>query len=291
MIALAAAALATASPAGAAQQGGPLVPGAVGIASYIDPASHLFGDTVTARLELLVDPAKVDPGSIRVRASFRPYRLAGPPAATRGEAGGVVTLRYHWRLLCLREVCRPRPGAARTFRFPVAGATFRRLDGTTDEVTRRWYPLTVASRLSSDTALRADLVARAYPLPKVEYRVDPNLLSTLLFALASCVGLTGVFLVGRTALSAGRAPLRRRLLRRLGPIRRELALVRDAAARNDPDATRKALDGLAVALGGDGTDDLARGARRLAWSPNAPDSEDALELADEVVHRLEGVRR
>ena len=78
---LAAAALAAAAlPARAADPARLPVPGGVGVAVRLDPASHLFGDAVEATVEVLVDPARVAAGSVRLDVDFSPYRLAARPA-------------------------------------------------------------------------------------------------------------------------------------------------------------------------------------------------------------------
>jgi hypothetical protein len=261
------------------------VPGGIGLAVLVDPASPHFGDRVTATVEILVDPRQVDPDSVRVVTDFAPYRAAAPPHRSRREARGLVTIRHRFRLLCLRAPCRPPVGGVRTFRFTPARVTFRRVNGTSGAFTRRSYPLTVASRLSEDLALRGDWQARVFPLPAVGYRFDPGGLSAALFAAAALLAVAGAALVGRAYGPLVRAELRRRGLARLRPVEREVALLRDATARRDADGQRRALDGLALALGENGGDDLARGARRLAWSRSAPRAEDSLALADEVESR------
>lgn len=261
------------------------VPGGIGLAVLLDPASPHFGDRVTASVEILVDPRQVDPASVRLVTDFEPYRPAAPPRASRREANGLVTIRHRFLLLCLRNPCRPPVGGVRTFRFTPARATFRRLDGSSGEFTRRWYPLTVASRLSRDLALRGDWQARLFPLPAVRYRFDPGGLSAALFAAAILLAVAGAALVARAYGPLVRAELRRRGLARLRATERELALLRDAVARGDAAGQRRALDGLAVALGENGGNDLALGARRLAWSRPEPRAEESLALADEVESR------
>lgn len=267
------------------------VPGGVGLAVLVDPASPHFGDSVTATAEILVDPRQVDPDSVRLVTDFTPYRAAAPPHRARREAAGVVTVRHRFRLLCLRAPCRPPVGGARTFRFTPARLTFRRVNGSSGELTRRWYPLTVASRLSRDLALRGDWQARVYPMPAVGYRFEPGRLSAALFAAAALLAVAGAVVVGRAYGPLVRAELRRRGLARLRPIEREVALLRDAVARRDADGQRRALDGLALVLGENGGGDLALGARRLAWSRSDPSARDSLALADEVESRYLGAAR
>ena len=83
-----------------------------------------------------------------------------------------------------------------------------------------------------------------------------------------------------------REQLVQRRLARLRPVEREVALLRAAVARGHTDAQRKALDALALALGGNGNSDLAGGARRLAWSAGRPAPDESLALADEVESRV-----
>jgi hypothetical protein len=272
-------------PATTHPDGAPRVPGGIGLAVLLDPASPHFGDRVTASVEILVDPRQVDPDSVRLVTDFAPYRAAAPPRASRREAHGLVTIRHRFLLLCLRDPCRPPVGGVRTFRFSPARLSFRRVNGSSGVFTRRWYPLTVASRLSRDLALRGDWQARVFPLPAVGYRFDPAGLSAALFTAAALLAVAGAMLIGRAYGPLVRAELRRRGLARLRATEREVALLRDAVARGDATGQRRALDGLAVALGENGGHDLALGARRLAWSRSDPSAQDSLALAEDVERR------
>jgi hypothetical protein len=264
------------------------VPGGIVIGVYVDPASPLFGDPVTARADIYVNPKRVDPESVKLDVDFRPYRPAGPPVLTRVEERGVVLFQYRWRLLCLRRPCAPPIGRSRTFRFDPAVLTFHRAPvPNPGRLFGVWYPITVSSRMTPDLALRADWQARENPPPPVSWGTAPRRLSSALFGAAAVVALLGLALVARALLPAVRARLGRR--RRALALERELALVRDAAARGAEGDQRKALDGLAVALSGNGNDDLARGAKRLAWAEPGPTPAAALELADEVEQRFGGV--
>ena len=276
------------SPAAGAAEGAARVPGGAGIAVRLDPASHLFGDRVAATVEVLVDARRVDPDTVKLRVDFAPYGFAGPPAIRKHEAAGVLVLTHRYRLLCLREACRPPAGRARTFRFRPARLSFLRRDGRAGQLAARWFPLTAGSRLTPGTVLRADWQARAYPPPAVSYRFHPRLLSALLFVATALLAVAGGALVLRSLspLLAARLSARRR--RRLRPAERELMLLRDALARREEGAARKALDSLALALGANGDEELARGARRLAWSERDPIADGALALAHEVESRIAG---
>ena len=265
------------------------VPGGIGFGLYIERPSHLFGDPVIAHVEVVLNPKRVDPDSVELDVDFPPYRLAAPVARSVRSVDGAMEIGYRYRLMCLRPVCRPRIGGSKTFRFDAVVLTFHRKPlGQPGRLIAQWYPVTVSSRISRDLALRADWQARENPPPPVTYRADPATVSRWLWAAAAVLALVGTVLVGRAAVPAVRAWLARRDRRRLRPVERELALLRDAVRRGATTEQRTALDALAVALGTNGNGDLARGARRLAWCEAGPTADDALALADEVEERLAG---
>jgi hypothetical protein len=268
------------------------IPGGIGFGLFIERPSHLFGDPVTARVEVVLNPKRVDPASVELDVDFPPYRLAAPVVRTERTVRGAMEIGFRYRLMCLRPACRPPVGGTKTFRFDAAVLTYhRRPLGQPGRLLARWYPVTVASRLSRDLALRADWQARENPPPPVTYTADATDVSRVLWAAAALLGLVGAFLVARAALPAARAWLARRDHRRLRPVHRELAMLRDAVREGGASEQRTALDALAVALGTNGNGDLAHGARRLAWSEGGPGVDDALALADEVESRLGGGRR
>ena len=265
------------------------VPGGIGFGLYIERPSHLFGDPVIAHVGVVLNPKRVDPGSVELDVDFPPYRLAAPVRRTVREVDGAMEIDYRYRLMCLRPVCRPPIGGSKTFRFDAVVLTFHRKPlGQPGRLVAQWYPVTVSSRISRDLALRADWQARENPPPAVTYRADPSTVARWLWAAAVLLALVGAFLVGRAAIPALGAWLERRRRRRLRPVQRELALLRDAVRRGETSEQRTALDALAVALGTNGNGDLARGARHLAWSEEGPSADDALALADEVEARLSG---
>ena len=51
------------------------------------PAAALFGDTVTARVQLVTDTSFVQPDSLRIRGSFGPYRQVSRPVVERRRVG------------------------------------------------------------------------------------------------------------------------------------------------------------------------------------------------------------
>ncbi|MDQ3778730.1 MAG: hypothetical protein M3310_07730, partial [Actinomycetota bacterium] len=75
--------------------------------AVVEPEQHLFADAVRARLDLIVDPERVDPGSVEVGANFAPYRQLRPVRVAREDRGSLVRLRYEYVLGCLAARCLP----------------------------------------------------------------------------------------------------------------------------------------------------------------------------------------
>ena len=91
-----------------------LVP-AVELTATVGPTTHLFADELTGRVVVRVDRRVVDPNSVRVDATFRPYGVIEPPRVTTTTAGDLVTREYRYRVFS------SAPTAAR--RGPSAGAS------------------------------------------------------------------------------------------------------------------------------------------------------------------------
>ena len=245
-------------------------------ATSLSDRASLFGQPLVARLELRVDPARVDPSHVRVSVDFSPFRVAGAPAVRRGRRGPVTILRYAYRLECLTAACAPR-APQRVFAFSPAVVRYARGRGQAP-----WPPLTVASRLAP-----ADLVTRTLRLPETSsesYRLPPR---TLAWALAA---LSVLLLIG-AGLAAARllASRRRGPLLALSPLERALALVTQATSRATEER-RTALDRLALALEQAGASPLAAASRRLAWSQPEPEGDAMTQLVAAVRAReTEGV--
>lgn len=246
-----------------------------------EPEAHLFGDRLTARVEVLVDRRAVDPASVRVEAGFDPYGTAGPPTVSTRRAGNDVSLRYGFTLLCLRDECRPEPRGAKEFRFSTVQIRFRD-HGRGATLAVPWPPIEVGSRLTSADIGQPQLRARDTELPAVSYRASPALLAAPLFVLAAVLALAGGVLVWPSVgplLPARRA---RDELAGLLPLERAVALLRRSLARGRASDQRKALDQLARELRRSGRDELAGGARELAWSEREPAPAEMTDLAGRV---------
>jgi len=244
---------------------------AVRVDAVLAGGDHRFGDVVPGRLDVLV-PASVDPGSVRVHATFAPYRLVAPMRLERWRDRGTAILRYRFELECLDTGCAPREDRA-GFLFPPVRVDFRTRAGRPGRRQAEWPTIAVVPRPKPplfspwETGLR--------PLPAPSYRVPPRLAAVFALALA----LASLALAGW---------LVRPLLRRAGGtspepalLERALRAVRRAARLDDVDERRRALDLLAVALRGGATRER-EAARRLAWSRPSPPAAAMDELADRV---------
>ena len=264
----------------------------VGIASFLEPVSHRFADPVEASVETVLLPRKVDPDSVRLAVQFAPFRVTSARKEVHSERG-VISMRWTYRLSCLQATCRPQPGRARLFQFPPARVSFRRLDGTPGVRQREWHALRSISRLDAEDAVREDFQAREFPLPAISYRVEPSRLASGLVVAAALLALAGGALIWAILSPIALDRLGALRFARLDPVQRQLLVLRDAVERSDTAAQRRALDALSVSLGpnGNGGEELALGARRLAWSPRHGSESDVLGFADEVSDQAEAARK
>jgi hypothetical protein len=247
---------------------------------HLAPQPVQFGDVVTATVDVVVERRRIDPRDVAVRVVFLPYRPLAPATRARADAGGLTELRWTWRLDCLTTRCSV-PARRLMLRLPPALVLFAPRGGTRERINLRWPELVVQSRLDLQAVVQAELPAFAAPwradlsaLPAVRYRIPPGPLEWTLVALATVLVLGGGGLV---AAGLGVVPRVRR--GRLPPLEHALAQVeqaREAAAR------RRALELLARELRVRGHDELALGARELAWSPRRPAADEAAALAERV---------
>ena len=276
LAALALAAIAFAGVRAVTEDDRPLVIGAVSTTTSVDPVFHLFGDRVTARLDVLVDRREADPKTIRVRAAFGPYGVLGRPAVEREDVGRTTTLRFRYTLWCTEPDC--IPGETPTaYPLPQARISYRATSGERRRTVAEWPRLTAASRLAPGEA-RAFRAERRPP--SVSFGVAPLVLQTVALLLAGG-------LVAAAGLLLARAfGFRRRRVRpaappvTLTPLERAVALARQSAG--DEARERPALEHLAHVLGGNGRGDLAEAARRLAWSSRRPQPDEVQQLAVSV---------
>lgn len=254
----------------------------------ISPDAVHFGDMLTARAVAVVDPRRIDPGSVHLAPQFLSYRIASASRDVRG-AGGATTIAWTFALECLGAGCAPgRPQVV--LQFPNAVLRYRPVGGGTRVISLSWPAITVASRLDDEdrAAPTAHLRVDAAP-PPVSYDLAPGpLVDGLVAASALLVVAAGAllfFAFRRPPAAAAEVPAA------VGgsPIENALRLVRETAANgHDPGLQRLALQRLVRELRAAGKPGLADDAGRLAWSNGPPSRARAEELADRVEREVSG---
>ncbi len=249
-------------------------------AADVEPRQHLFGDTVQARVDLLLDHERIDPASVTLRSNFEPYEQVAPQRTERTDAGRLTRLRFVFRLACLDSACMPvTDGRGLTFEPGVVlvdGEPVAELD---------WPNLAVRSRVAAQAGSQPGSAAsgrwalNATDVPPPTFRIAPGVAVILLTALAAVLVVAGVLLLAL----ALRPPAR--VAQPLPPLERALVLLAAARRTDQPQEERKALDLLSVELLREGERDLAREASELAWARPRPAS-DATDLVTERVGEL-----
>ena len=145
----------------------------------LTPHPTLFGDAVTAAVDVQIDPERVDAESVTVVPAFDPFVTTGAPEITRSRAGRHETIGYSWKLECLGDDCVPgrRDPIVLTLKPAVVTASS---GGRTVKTTAAWPQTAILSRLqrrdigSNQPRFRAP---RTVPAP--EYSVSPSGLASL----------------------------------------------------------------------------------------------------------------
>jgi hypothetical protein len=243
----------------------PATHAAVFAEATLTPRVVLFGEVTRADLRVHVDSHRVDPRSVRVRASFAPFEVIEAPRVRR-EANGVV--RFTYVLECLVAAC-SHPGGQASLSVAPARVTW---GPPSRRLVVPWPRPTVASRLSAADVERPS-VRYATNVPAAGYRVDPH-----------AVGWGAIAASAALVLGIGSAlgtRMRRKPVEVEPPssdLDRALARLERTASGSNSER-RAAIGALAQALEEDGFAELAPLARRLAWSSGGPSSAVASELA------------
>jgi hypothetical protein len=265
----------------------------IAVRADVLPHEHLFGDTLTAEVDVVLDNGFVRPESVRVQEDFAPFRVRGAVKREREDLGATTHLRYLYTLDCLRgRPCLPEE-EGRRYELPEVRVSYVVTEIGERTTTRVPVPvLTGASRLLGanvgEPAFRAD--PRAVPEPT--YRFSPTLLA------AGALGLAGLLVLAALALIVPLVPLgfvqrwreRRRLARRTD-LERALAHLRATAPEGEDAQVRPALQRLASELGRAENDDLAGQSRQLAWSEPPPPEEEIGGLSEDVERVISEGRR
>lgn len=269
----------------------------------LTPGTHLFGDTVRARVDVVVDRDHLDPDRVRLEAAFPPYELVRKMEVERRDYDRYTRLRYDLRIRCLGIACltgeispgitpaggTPEPRRAeKVYRFRPAHVYYDEPGKDKPRHLKRvWWPrLEALTRISPSEpgltfALRTPFRTSISSLPDVTYRISPTLLGTALLAGAALL----LVLPGRFAwswLRSRRRPPPVEEAPELTPLERALLLVEQARESVDGEDRRKAIEVLAVELDASDRPEQAEEARRLAWSTAAPSPAAAEALVESV---------
>jgi hypothetical protein len=260
----------------------PVLGGELLVASTsLEPQGHLFGEQVTARLDIVYDAAQVRAESIRGQPLFAPYTVVAR-REERESFDDVARIRREYVLECLTARClAPKRGY---FTLPPVALEYVTTSGPGVQPTSaEWPDLRAASRTGTDDLEGLRVRADVRDLPPVTYRIRPVAVATIGYLLAILFALAGLALLAR-ALNAravlGPAIARRRS--RLSPLERALALVRRSTERGELDSSRRALERLAGELRRTREADLAQDASRLAWRRDHPSGSSVDPLSTEV---------
>lgn len=286
---------------------------AIAVVTSLSQDVHLFAEPVVARVLVIVDSKEFAPERVRVVTNFGPYEIVGRVERTRRTIGDVVEMRYAATLRCLVAACvAPRYATVLgeqesgrperyTYRFRPAEILYERPSGRAELLLQRPFPaLEVVSRINTaqveavdpldesglaDPARASSYTASLEP-PSPTYRISPQALAGIAFALAGVLLVFPAWLTGRVVVARWGAVRRPR---QLSPADRALLLVEWASRIQDGDADRRrALEALADVLEQKGEGRLADTARTQAWATDAPDPTRSKELAREARSVLGG---
>ncbi|HEY3922066.1 MAG TPA: hypothetical protein VGL76_08120 [Gaiellaceae bacterium] len=266
--------------------GGTYVPSRLTTTSRITPQSSLFADPLVAEIDVVLDARSVDPATVQLTPSFRPFVVRSQSRSVERGVGAATIVRFRYEIECVAATCVPLLGkkkgggiASDAITLPAAKLLAGRRNGTTLSRTVAWPPFTVHSRLTSEEAgLSTPHFAPWFTPPPISWRLSPDLVGGLALSVA-VVLLLGAGLLVATVAVGDTARLRVRRVSHLSPVERALRLAEHAAASGELDEERKALQRLAVELGQTGYGELADQARWLAWSEDDPSSDGLESLA------------
>ena len=192
--------------------------GIVDASAVLPQGPFLFGQRVTAEVDVLVNTKLVAPSAVDADARFEPYALIGSPVRTETREGSVVRVRYRYVLGCSSLACTTGSKRERTVTFAPVVVRYRDRQGTARKATVRWPAFRLVSR-SRDPQSRpqsASDARRAIPIdvlrvlpasvtaPSPTYHLHPAVLAALL--LAGAVGRSarcgGALLAGRCTAAA-----------------------------------------------------------------------------------------
>lgn len=263
------------------------------------PQIVLFGDTIRARVDVVLDPTRVDPSSLRIGTAFSPWEIVGEPERKQQAADSTTYVQTTYVLRCLANSCVPS-GQVAPLEFTSARVSYAapgRPDAR-DSIRVQWPVLTVFSRFAtsnfeggsqagpSTTPWRAELMT----MPAVTYRVAPAVLIGGALVVGVLFALGGALLVYRAWPRRAPPPPPEpepEPVVLLTPLEQALALLEDAAREDGAEDRRRSLELVAEVLDEhEDARDLAHSAKVLAWSADEPAVEDTSGLAARVRTKL-----
>lgn len=263
--------------------------GEVAAAVTLSPRALQFGDTLAARVDVLVDRGVVDPDSVRVRQEFSPWRQIAPPRRTRSDSGRTSFVRTTYTLRCTISPCVP-PRETAPLEFDPVRITYRRHDREPAEpVELRWPVLVVRSNIVASDLERPGAVSRPWQADLVSFRppsysVSPGLMRWFAAAggvLLILAGAAGVYLAVPRKEPEVEVEPEPEPEPGLSPLERALRLLTAELPSNGAADQRRALELVAEEMEAEPEGDLqiARRARALAWSEEPPTLEQTSTLA------------
>jgi hypothetical protein len=275
--------------------GGGLPDAGIETQTTLEPRITMFGDTIVAHVDVLLDRRKVDPASVRVGAGFLPWEVIGRPRRERHDAGSSTHLRTSYTLRCTGSPCAPA-NTSGALEFDPVRVSYERTGVATSDRTSsetHWPILLVYSRFaaanvegaatgSTQALWRADLLS----FPAATYRIAPGVLLPALVVLAILLAAAGVVLAFVAIPRRRKAPEPEpepepEPVIVLTPLEQALELLEDAGRADGTEDRRRALELVAEVLDLDHPE-LARAARTLAWSEDDPQVEQTSGLAVRV---------
>ena len=270
---------------------------AITATARIDPTTPLFGDEITARIDVVVDRHRADPDRVHVRTPFSPLEPVAHQTQ-RWDVGRLTYIRKTWTLRCLSSLCAQKEP---TFAAGLAGAKGSGRRATAippaqivylgsprrtlelDWPTVEWLSRINRTEEASGTFFyHVDLVP-----PSVSYAVSPGHLLALLTLALVVLATIPLAIVWRRIVERRRARIPEPEPE-LPPLEHALQLLEWAASNSDDVARRRALELVAVELRRDGREELSGEARALAWRPPAPPADDAGALGARVRSTIGG---
>ncbi len=264
--------------------------------AVVTPRVVLFGDTITAHVQVALDRERADPDTLRITTFFDPWVQVGTPVQTRSEGERTTYVEHRFALRCLGLRCVPQ-GRPLEWEFRRARVEYADRDGVDHTFLLRWPVVVTNTRLVGDdfgrddeygTPWRADLKT----IPAATYRLSPALLVALLVGGALALAAAGAGLA-YAALPAPSVQLPPEPEPEpppdLTPLERALELLEAPNPVDGAAGRRRALELVADELH-DRDASLAGSVRTLAWAAGKPAAAQARSLAVRVRAMLEAER-